>query len=349
MVLGRPRFLPAAQEEKKESRISIVIPARDEEISIGNLLESLSRQKLSPLEVVVVDDDSTDGTAEIARSYGAVVLAPASLPDGWKGKPWACQEGARQSKGDWVLFLDADTQLELGAMEKLEALTEQPGRVFSICPHHTVEKPVEGLSAFFNVLMLAGVNAFGSSLGPSGKVGLFGQSLLISRAHYEEVGGHERVRGRVLENFYLATELRNLGHRCECMMGKGSVTMRMFPGGMREMWSSWKKGFTTGAQQAAPRALLLSSIWITGAMLAMCGLLLAVVLSVQMDFRAACAVAYLFYVAQCWWAFRLAGTFSFLNALFFPVSLLFYQILFFTALGERALGVQTEWKGRHVD
>ena len=197
--------------------------------------------------------------------------------------------------------------------------------------------------------MVAGVNAFGLKPDPSGNVGLFGQFLLISRRHYDAVSGHEAVRAEVLENFHLAGHLAERGIGRSCLLGRGSVGMRMFPGGIGELCASWKKGFTTGAKNAAPRALLLVSVWITGAMLALVGGVLAATPFASDCFRLVAIVVYALYVIQCHRAFRVAGNFSLLNALFFPCSLLFYQAIFFTSLIERRLGIKTRWKGRHVD
>lgn len=348
-ILGRPRFLTSASSEAGTPSISIVVPARDEEGNIGGLLESIRAQSFRPHEVIVVDDDSSDRTAERARELGARVIGSAALPDGWKGKPWACQQGAGVAEGEWILFLDADVRLEDGGLERIAALTAEADMVFSVCPHHRVREPYEELSAFFNVAMLAGINAFGFPGKRAANEALFGQCLLISKRHYQQVGGHEPVRGEVLENFHLARHLRERGIGRKCFLGKGSVTMRMFPKGLAELRASWKKGFTGGAEATDPRALVLTSVWITGAMLATVGLVLACFPAADSGFRLSALAAYLVYASQCRKAFRLAGTFSTLNALFFPVSLLFYQGLFFSSLLGRKRGIKTRWKDRDVD
>ncbi len=347
LLLARPRFVPL--RSASPSAISIIIPARNEEANIGPLLESIRNQNTTPREVIVVDDDSTDSTASIAAGYLARVIQPPPIPSGWKGKTWACHHGAAHATGDWFLFLDADTRLEPGALERLAFLTRDPARVSSVCPFHHILRPYEQLSAFFNVIMLAGINAFGIQRDPSREAALFGQCLLIPKPIYQKTGGHEAVRTDILENFSLARHLEAAGIPRDCYLGRGTVTMRMFPGGFRELWSSWKKGFTTGAANTAPRALALTSIWIFGAMLACVCVPLSLTPFADTPFRVASAAAYLLHAALCLCAFRLAGAFSTRNALFFPVSLLFYQTLFFTAVIGRRLGIRTLWKGRHVD
>ena len=348
-ILGRPRFLTHSEEGTNPADISIIIPARNEEHNIGNLLESIQSQKQSPGKIIVVDDDSSDRTAEVATSHGAQVVKAEPQPGGWKGKTWACQQGAETARGKWLLFLDADTRFEAGGMERIAALSNDMERVISICPYHQIRRPYEELSAFFNIIMIAGINSFGMQRDPTHQSALFGQCLLIPREIYQKVGGHESVRREILENFSLARHLEALGIPRHNFLGRGCINMRMFPGGLGELWSSWRKGFTHGAQNTAPPVLLFSSLWLTGGMLAIIGAALALSPVATLPLQVAAASAYLFFALLCLRFFRIAGNYSFLNALLFPISLLFYQTLFLTAVIERQLGIKSKWKGRHVD
>lgn len=348
LVLGRPRYLPQVAQSRTAEMISVIIPARNEEANLATLLKSIREQEFSPHEVIVVDDDSEDDTAAVALSYGADVIHAPKATGRWIGKTHACHFGAANSTGQWLLFLDADTKLEPGAMAKFAALTVDPQRVSSICPYHTIVKPYEELSAFFNVVTIAAINAFGVQRNPSREAALFGQCLLISKEIYDQAGGHEAVRGEILENFSLARHLEAIDSPRDCYLGYSCISMRMFPGGLGDLWNSWKKGFATGAKQTTPRALVLVSIWITGAMIATFGLATAV-RSSDPIFWLAAGVAYLVHVFACHKAFRLAGNFSLLSALLFPIPLFFYQALFFTSLAERWLGIKSRWKGRDVD
>lgn len=348
LVLGRPRFLPMSGKAGKGTAISIIIPARDEEDNIERLLESLNHQSLPPLEIIVVNDGSTDRTAEVAQHLGARVIDAAPLPAGWNGKPWACQQGADSAAGQWLLFLDADLVLEPQAINSLTRLCQSPDQVYSVCPHHVIRKSYEELSAFFNVLMLAGVNAFGPEKHAVDDSALFGQCLLISRDHYQTVGGHAEVKGEVLENFRLATRLKARGIRRACYLGKGLMTMRMFPHGIAELRASWKKGFVSGAANTPPRALVSASVWISGLMLTIVSVGLALTPYRTGPLLLLTTIAYLIHAGQCLYVFRLAGTFSVWNALFFPVSLLFYQGLFFSSLIAKNRGSAILWKGRAI-
>ncbi|MDQ8191889.1 glycosyltransferase [Roseibacillus persicicus] len=349
LVLGRPRFLREKTPREKPARISVIIPARDEEDNLPKLLDSLLAGKTQPHEIIVVDDGSTDATAAVAEERGAKVVAPAPLPDDWKGKPWACQTGAEAATGDWLLFMDADTWFEPGGYEFIPPLAHEDCAVSSICPYHHIQSPTEELSAFFNLIMVAGSNAFGLPASSRNNSALFGQCLLISAKTYQQIDGHKKVRNQILENFHLAEHLHQVGIARNCYLGRGVITMRMFSGGLPNLWQSWKKGFTSGAKQAHPRALVLISLWLTAGMTILVSLLVAIFTpSASPLFLGLTAVAYSIFALQCGWAFRQVGRFSPLSALFFPVGLIFYQALFFTALWEKKRGTQTNWKGRDV-
>jgi len=103
--------LPAARNGSECPTISIIIPARDEEKNLQLLLKDLQAQSVKPLEIICVNDDSSDGTAQVAESFSATLINLHNKPDGWTGKTWACQNGADMAAGSLLLFLDADVML----------------------------------------------------------------------------------------------------------------------------------------------------------------------------------------------------------------------------------------------
>lgn len=341
--MGKPRYLSKAQGSDSEIKVSIIIPARNEELSLGTLLASINKQSFRPVELIVANDNSDDQTPQIAKQLGATVIDVPDLPNGWKGKPWACHNAAQQAKGDYLLFLDADTVLSPIALQNLADYANSHQGAISVCPFHSIEKPYEELSAFFNVLMVSGSNAFGTA---NDAAALFGQCMLIPTKAYLAIGGHETVKFETLENFRLASVLADHGIERHCLLGKGAISMRMFHEGLDQLKSSWKKGFTSGAANTAPRALLFSSIWISGAMFSIIALLvMPLSSSATMTLTLICFATY---ALQCMWLFSRVGNFSPLNAILYPISLLFYQATFFTALREKKAGKTTQWKGREV-
>jgi 4,4'-diaponeurosporenoate glycosyltransferase len=324
-----PRLSPCRDDRRPHAGgdISIIIPARNEEHNLPFLLESLVSQTPAPREIIVVDDGSTDRTAEIARVAGAKVISSKPLPDGWRGKTWACHQGAAEAAGDLLCFVDADTTFEPGGLARMWSCYE--GGAFSVGPWHAVEKPYESLSLFFNLNMVAGTV-------PDG---LFGQMLLVDHDHYRRAGGHESVRGHILENFRLAAHFRELGVPVRSVAGRGVISFRMYPNGTSDLIEGWTKGFASGAGRTPRCTLLLLVAWMIGLMTAPVGLL-----ATSADF--AWIAVYLASALQVGWLARLVGAFPWYAALFYPVPLVFFFVLF--ARSARRSGKNVTWKGREI-
>jgi len=319
--------------------LSIVIPARNEEANLPTLLRSIFAQSVQPLEVIVVNDGSTDRTAAVAHEFGATVLESQPLPAGWRGKTWACHQGAALASGDLFLFLDADTWFEPGGLCKILDTYLVSGGALSVGPYHAVHRPYEQLSAFFNLAMTAGMGAFsllGSALPPRG---LFGQMLMVNRADYFRVEGHEAVKDRILENFALSKHFQAAGVPLRCYGGKGVLAFRMYPNGLKELVDGWRKAFASGAGGTARPLLLMIVTW-------MCGMVFALnLLASQPNWPS--VGLYLLFALQLYVMLRRIGAFRWYTALFYPVPLVFFFFVFAQS-AVRSRGKVT-WKGRIVD
>jgi 4,4'-diaponeurosporenoate glycosyltransferase len=324
-----PRLRPCDDVDGPRSApsLSLVIPARDEEHNLPALLDSLAGQSVRPIEIIVVDDGSTDRTAAIAARLGATVLASQPLPDGWRGKTWACHQGARAATGGLLCFVDADTHFEPGGLARVLACYQ--GGAFSVGPWHAIRRPYENLSLFFNLNMVAGTV-------PDR---LFGQMLLVDRESYQQVGGHEAVRGRILENFRLAQQFSAAGIPVRSVAGRGVISFRMYPGGLGELVAGWVKGFASGAGQTPRGTLFLMVAWMSAlATVPMGGLMGGEPL--------AFGSLYLLCAAQVGWFGRRVGAFRWYAALFYPVPLGFFFVVF--ALSSLRAGKTVSWKGREI-
>ncbi|MGA0853780.1 MAG: glycosyltransferase family 2 protein, partial [Luteolibacter sp.] len=291
------------------------------------LLASLGDQRTRLHELIVIDDGSTDRTAEIATSHGARVITSEPLPEGWRGKTWACHQGALAATGELLIFMDADTWFEVGGLD--QALARYCGGAFSIGPHHAVKKFHEDFSIFFNVAMSIGTLP----------QGLFGQFLMISCEAYERIGGHESVRGRVLENFRLAAACRENGIAVRSMNGKGMVSFRMYADGLGSLIEGWTKGFASGANHTPRHSLLLVIAWMSALMIPP----LAGCLSGEWSLWGhACALAAL----QVIWIGRMLGSFRLTSLALYPLPLAFFFFLF--ARSAMMSGKKVRWKGRDI-
>jgi 4,4'-diaponeurosporenoate glycosyltransferase len=282
---------------------------------------------MTPREIIVVDDGSSDGSSDIARSFGATVVVSEPLPDGWRGKTWACHQGAQTAAGQWLLFVDADTWFEPDGLARI--LAGYTEGAYSTGPYHFVPSASEQLSLFFNLNMTAGTV-------PDG---LFGQMLLVERSRYERVGGHQTVQGRILENFWLAGQFRAAGIPVRSVTGRGAFSFRMYPHGLGELIEGWTKGFASGAGQTPRGILLLTVAWMNGLILVPLGWLFT-------GGGLGWGFLYLLCVAQVAGLSRLVGSFHWLTALLYPVPLVFFFVIFTRSMLRS--GKSVRWKGREI-
>ena len=211
--------------------------------------------------------------------------------------------------------------------------------VLSLLPYHAMNAAYEQFSLFFNVLMAAGAGGFGAIATPR----LFGQSLLISKEAYFGAGGHAAVRGVVLENLRWAGTLRDCGARILCVGGQGTLHMRMFPDGLRQMSESWAKAFIQGAADSGGIVLIVAIVWISALWST------ALLLFMPRDYgRLSLALVYLLLGLQIAWLARQLGSYRVLTCLLFPLPLAYYCVVFGRAAARRALGRKTLWRGREV-
>lgn len=346
LLLARIRFLSIGSASRTFS-LSVIIPARNEENRIRPLLRSLKKQTFRPDEVWVVDDQSTDRTAQVVEEEGFQVISNEPLPQGWAGKTWACWNGAQHAKGDLFLFLDADIQLQDDALERLIHEYASKQGVITLQPYHEMERAYERFSAFFNmivVLSMRSFSIFGNRLKP---LGAFGPVLLSSREDYFRVGGHEKVKACVLEDVELGLNFIREGIPVHLFAGKGSVSFRMYPEGIKSLMEGWSKNFASGASKADPVSMI-------AIILIIAGMISAIVGVIRLPFSSFgwthiyFPLAYAGIAIELRWIWSKLGRFGWWSAIFFPVHLLFFIGLFFYSMILTRAKKEVTWKGRKI-
>jgi 4,4'-diaponeurosporenoate glycosyltransferase len=323
-------------------RVSIVIPARDEELSLPSLLADLGHSRPAGSQVVVVDDHSSDRTREIAASHPFVEVVDApDLPDGWTGKCWACHTGAEHATGDVIVFLDADVRLADGALDRLVAELDEGGAMVSVQPWHETERPYEQLSGLFNVIAVMGTGAGGRGE----PTGAFGPVMASSADAYHRVGGHAAVRDEVVEDLALAARFRESGERVDVLTGGSSIRFRMYPAGVRQVVEGWTKNFASGAGSTRPIRLAAIVVWVTG--------LGSGAIALVDGFRGALPLAlgltlYALFVAQLYVLFRQVGRFGPVTALLYPLLLVFFVVVFVRSVWNTHVRRTVQWRGRRI-
>jgi 4,4'-diaponeurosporenoate glycosyltransferase len=329
--------------------VSVIIPARDEGQRLRPTLAALHRQTHRPLETIVVDDHSSDDTAHLARELDATVLRSQELPPGWTGKNWACWQGAHHARGDLLLFLDADARLEDDAIARLLCSHRDSGGMVSVEPYHTTRRPYEELSAFFNVVRMASLNAFIPRWSGIEPAGAYGPCILCDRHDYLRLKGHhhERVRGAILESIPLARVFQDQGLPVRCFGGRGAVSFRMYPGGLRELVEGWSKGFGGGALATRLPFMVMTVGWITGCFGAFVNPLRAA--GLLSPSALVLLAIYGLYAAQIWWMLRRIGSFQHLTAVLYPIPLTFFALLMLRSLVMTYVLRRVPWRGRNVN
>ena len=211
--------------------VSIIVPARNEEQDIGRCLDSLLKQSYRNLEIIIVDDSSNDGTLKVAEKFSKkcpqiTAIAAGAKPDGWVGKSWPCWRGYEQSKGSYLLFVDADSTLDSSIVESsLEYVLEKQIDMFSLSPkvelHGFVSKAVlPMISGAINILYpMKKVNDKKSD-----RAYMFGTFMLVRREAYAEFGGHARVKGEIVEDAAIARAAKKSGFNLKIEKGLESIS-----------------------------------------------------------------------------------------------------------------------------
>jgi chlorobactene glucosyltransferase len=229
--------------------ISVLVPARDEEANIAACLVSLQKQDYSNYEILVLDDNSTDNTGIIIENMAASdrrirPLRGEPLPKGWTGKSFACYQLAKEARGSWLLFVDADTT---HASHMLRAALAQALRLNSSLlsgfPRQLATSLPQKIAIpvlYFIILSWFPLWWLQRSKEPRPSLAI-GQFLLLPREDYWRIGGHEAVKSRILEDVWLGVEVSRRGGRQVATDLSPAVSCNMYHsvGAMLEGFIKW--------------------------------------------------------------------------------------------------------------
>jgi glycosyltransferase involved in cell wall biosynthesis len=271
--------------------VSVIVPARDEEACLGACLESLVAQTGVTFEIIVVNDASTDRTREIAQSFPlvSVVDADAPPPD-WTGKNNAMVAGARDARGEWLLFTDADTVHLPRSLTRAVAEANQRGAVIL---SYSPEQEVHGFweKAVMPVIFAELAATYRPSLVSDPKspaAAANGQYILITREAYDAIGGHAAVSNSLLEDVALARAVKASGRRIFFRFGGDAVRTRMY-----RSFAQLREGWTKNLALLFPSSWRLALLRLTEFVLIAGGLAAAVTATLRGHLKPAVAAAVL--------------------------------------------------------
>lgn len=258
-----------------QATVSAIVPARDEEATIARAVGSLAAQP-EIAEIIVVNDQSTDGTAAILNDLAARiprlrVLDTHQLPAGWVGKNYALSLGAAQAAGEWLLFADADTLHLPGSTARALADAAASGAAqVSYSPEQEMRTWWERAMIPFVYCRLAQVFSFVEVSNPNSPTAAAnGQYMLIRRDAYEAIGGHSGVSAEVLEDVALARRVKQAGYTLHFALGQGIARTRMYRS-FAGMWQGWTKNLFPllgGSSSAVMRELFWVFPWLALALI----------------------------------------------------------------------------------
>jgi chlorobactene glucosyltransferase len=340
--------------------VSIVIPARNEARNIERCVRSILSTVYPLVEVIVVDDHSTDATAAIARAIAETdarlrVIGAPPLPAGWFGKQWACTTGAGDARGELLVFTDADTQHAPDLLPRaFNAMRDRHADLLSIAGHqemHSFWERVIQPQVFAMISMRYGGTEHISNAKRPEDVIANGQFIAVNRDAYTALGGHERVRDRVAEDLSMAQEFVRAGRRVVLLLAREQLSTHMYAS-LREIVGGWRKNVYAGGRHAAlggavGRALY-PIVLVTAPLL---GLIppVALLLAVTGLLSSAWLVwsAIVVTGALVFWTtiYRFMGA-PLRYVVLYPLGLV---MLFYIAVGAVARGRRVEWKERQYD
>ena len=332
-------------------RVSVVVPARNEVHNIGACVDALLASDYPDIEVLVVDDRSEDGTGEEVRRRGDPrlrVIEGEPPPDGWAGKPAACQRGAEEADGEWLLFVDADVQLAPWTIRRaVQTANARSVGLLSLWG-------TWALGSFWERLLIPVIGGFVRAAHPLERINspenpaafANGQFMLFAAEAYREGGGHARVASCVLEDVLLGRAMRAEGHRVELLLAPRAFRVRLYRS-LGDIWAGFSKNMYAGMSHR-PSLALLAAAFVGSVHL---GPLVAVAAALVPGLGT-CGLAGLISLG-CMWSVRLlddrdARRRDLLCAALHPVGNGVLVGIILNSMLRHHLGATVAWKGRHV-
>lgn len=240
--------------------VSVIVPARNEEKRIGQFLKTLQKQTYPHLEILIMDDYSTDKTAEIAKSIidkdkRFKILSLKSIkeekPSGWVGKSYAIQQGSTNTRGEWFLFCDVDyIDYDPNLIERaVEYAIENKIDLLSLVPRNVCksfwEKVIQPIPAGLLIFLLPFAKVNDPKSKASFALGLF---ILIKRPVFNKVGGYETIKGCIADDAEMAKLVKDSGFKIGLAHAQNMMRFRMYDC-LSEIWEGWSKNIFLGLIQ----------------------------------------------------------------------------------------------------
>ena len=347
---------PRSPVTQPRPAVSVLVPARNEEAAIGRLCRDVLASEGVDLELVILDDDSQDGTAGIVAGIAAadprVRLVPGRpLPAGWCGKQHACWQLAAAARHDTWVFLDVDVSPTADAISRAVAFLDASGAALG------GGFPRQVTGSFLDWLLLPLIHFILLGFLPLARArrdnspGLAagcGQFFVTRRRDYERAGGHAAIRGSLHDGVKLPRAYRRVGLKTDVFDASDIASCRMYTRSL-DVWRGLAKNATEGIGSPAtilPFTLLLAGGQILPVILVAAGLIAGWRGWPTWAVPCAIAAAILAYLPRMLEAARFGQSWS--SAVAHPLGIAMFLTIQWWALARRTLGLQTAWRGRSL-
>lgn len=329
--------------KKFDDLVSILIPARNEEENILNLLKSIQKQDYQNYEVIILDDHSEDRTFPIVDEFCKIqpkfkILKSKALPKGWLGKNFACHQLSQQAKGNWLLFLDADEEVKEGLINsalyrmyigKLSLLSVFTNQITTTVGEKSVVPLMHFLLLNLLPLRLVKLSKLPSLAAASG------QFMLFDAKQYQQFQWHQAVKDKVVEDIEIMKKVKSQALRGEALLANGFIFCRMYKN-YNECLNGFSKNILAGFNNSIPALIIYILIVVLGPV-----------------FILAFGNFQLFYFALTLVIFSrmmisyLSGQNVLMNIIYHPVQMLNLFILAALSI-KQSLSKTVSWKGRII-
>lgn len=357
--------LCSSSESDNKPKISVCIPARNEEETISKLLTSLEKQTWPNYTVHVLDDQSTDRTFDIADSFQRKYPHKFFLhrgedkPGDWIGKPWACYQLSKKTDGELLIFLDADTEVQPHILEYIaNSMDYFSLDMLTVWPRQKLETFWEQaiIPVFYYTLlsMLPAIYVYRiprwmpkrlrKRMAPKFAAAC-GQCLAFRRDSYEKIGGHESVKDQVVEDVELAKVIKKNGYTLRMFNGIESISCRMYTN-QKEIFKGLRKNFLLGFNNNIPAFIVAGILHLIVFVLPFFTLFLSFVLFDPLIFFLSIASISVILIKRL-----ILATWYKINPLFaftHPIAVLWFHVLAIVKIRDYYDGRTAEWKGRKV-
>jgi len=350
--------IPIEIQGRPAPLVSICIPARNEEAVIERCVTSALKQDYPNFEVLVLDDNSTDNTTQILAKLSSIItnlyhLNGKPKPADWLGKPWACHQLSEHAKGDYLIFIDADTWIEeqtisksINALQKSDAITVWPKQhmetfwekliipmiyygLYNLLPAKYVEQDPKWLP-----------KSLRKAMGPKFAAAC-GQFLAFNKNAYIKIGGHTSVKQQIVEDVELSKTIKQQGLTITMYDGVNTVNCRMYRS-HREIFEGLRKNFFVGFGRNTPLFLFMAALQFIAYVAPFLFLF-----SPNKEFQIFAAILIVLFLIKRW-VLDFKFGWNLIISLLHPLTIIWFEILGGRCLWDYYTGNKTKWKGREV-